>query len=170
MWAHPGKKLLFMGSEFAQSAEWSSERGLDWWLLQFAEHAGVLQTVTDLNSFYVRTPALWERDDEPGGFEWIDANDSGSNVFTWLRWDTAGGCVAVIANLSPIPRFGYHVGLPFSGTWREALNTDAIEYGGSGVGNFGAIEAVDEPWHGRPASALVSAPPLATTYFYRLPD
>ena len=165
MWAHPGKKLLFMGSEFAQSSEWSSERSLDWWLLQFPEHAGVLQAVTDLNAVYASTPALWQRDDEPAGFEWIDANDSGSNSFSWLRWDDDGGCVAVISNLSPVPREGYRLGLPFAGRWDEILNTDAAAYGGSGLGNFGAIEAEATSWHGRPASAQIILPPLSTSYF-----
>ena len=165
MWAHPGKKLLFMGSEFAQSAEWSSERGLDWWLLQFPEHAGILQTVTDLNRIYVGTPALWQRDDDSSGFEWIDANDSGSNAFSWLRWGDDGSCVAVLSNLSPVPREGYQIGLPFAGTWTEVMNTDASEYGGSGMGNFGAIEATSASWHGRPASAHIVLPPMATTYF-----
>ncbi len=165
MWAHPGKKLLFMGSEFAQSQEWSSERSLDWWLLQFAEHSGVLRTVTDLNSVYRQTPALWERDSDPGGFEWIDANDSTANTFSWLRWDTLGRPVAVIANLSPVPREDYRLGLPFVGRWTEILNTDARQYGGSGLGNLGAVEAHAEPWHGRPASARLVLPPLSTSYF-----
>jgi len=171
MWAHPGKKLLFMGSEFAQSAEWSAERGLDWWLLQFPEHAGILQTVTDLNHLYSATPALWQRDDDPGGFEWIDANDSASNAFSWLRWGDDGSCLAVISNLSPIPREGYQLGLPFAGTWTEVLNTDSDIYGGSGRGNYGSIEAYDVSWHGRPASAFITLPPMSTTYFfYARPD
>ena len=165
MWAHPGKKLLFMGSEFAQSGEWSSERSLDWWLLQFPEHSGVLQAVTDLNRLYRETPALWQRDDDPGGFEWIDANDSGSNAFSWIRRDDEGGCLAVIANLSPVPREGYRLGLPHAGRWTEVLNTDAVGYGGSGLGNFGAITAEEVPWHGRPASASIILPPLSTTWF-----
>lgn len=165
MWGHPGKKLLFMGSEFAQSHEWSSERSLDWWLLQFPEHAGVLQVVTDLNTLYRETPALWQRDDEPAGFEWIDANDAGANTFSWLRWSDDGGCLAVVANLSPVPREGHRIGLPMTGRWTEVLNTDAVVYGGSGLGNLGAIEADDTAWHGRPASAAVTLPPLATLFF-----
>ncbi len=165
MWAHPGKKLLFMGCELAQSGEWSSERSLDWWLLQFPEHAGVLQTVTDLNRLYRATPALWQRDDDPGGFEWIDANDSVSNAFSWLRRDDEGGVVAVVANLSPVPREGYRLGLPVEGTWTEVLNTDAVEYGGSGLGNLGAIHAEPISWHGRPASAQLILPPLSTSIF-----
>ncbi|MDP1877440.1 MAG: 1,4-alpha-glucan branching protein GlgB [Actinomycetota bacterium] len=165
MWGHPGKKLLFMGSEFAQSGEWSAERGLDWWLLQFPEHSGVLQAVVDLNRVYRESPALWQRDDDPSGFEWIDANDSGSNAFSWVRNGDDGQCIAVMANLSPVPREGYRLGLPRAGTWTEVLNTDAREYGGSGMGNFGAIEAVESPWHGRPASAQIILPPMSTSYF-----
>jgi len=166
MWAHPGKKLLFMGSEFAQSAEWNHDSSLDWWLTEFAEHEGVMRTVADLNAVYRRTPALWQLDDEPGGFEWIDANDSTANAFTWLRWDRAGNCLAVAVNMSPMPRADYRIGLPFAGAWHEVLNTDAGEYGGSGMGNLGTVAAVPEPWHGRPASATIVLPPLATTYLY----
>jgi 1,4-alpha-glucan branching enzyme len=165
MWGHPGEKLLFMGSEFAQSSEWSSERSLDWWLLQFPEHAGVLQTVTDLNTLYAQTPPLWQRDDDPGGFEWIDANDSGSNAFSWIRWDDDGGCVAVVSNLSPVPREAYRLGLPLAGPWAEILNTDAVVYGGSGLGNLGQITAEAHSWHGRPASAQIVLPPLSTSWF-----
>ncbi len=164
MWGHPGKKLLFMGSEFAQSQEWSSERGLDWWLLQFPEHAGVLQVVTDLNALYAATPALWQRDDDPGGFEWIDANDAQANTFAWIRWDADSGCMAVTSNLSPVPREGHRIGLPFAGRWTEVLNTDAADYGGSGMGNLGSITAEEIPWHGRPASAEIVLPPLSTTF------
>ncbi len=165
MWAHPGRKLLFMGSEFAQSGEWDDERGLDWWLLQFDEHAGILRTVTDLNHVYQAVPALWELDDEPAGFSWIEANDHGANVFSWLRFDSSGNSVACLVNLSPVPRTGYRIGLPSAGDWRELLNTDAKEYGGSGMGNLGLVHA--DPargWHGRPASAEVTLPPLATVY------
>ena len=165
MWAHPGKKLLFMGSEFAQSHEWSDERSLDWWLLQFPEHEGVLRTVTDLNHVYRATPALWQRDSDTGGFEWIDANDSASNAFSFLRWDDSGHPLAVVTNMSPVARPDYRIGLPFAGMWTEVLNTDAESYGGSGVGNLGAIHAIDDPWHGRPASAAMHLPPLSTTYF-----
>ena len=163
MWAHPGRKLLFMGQEFAQSAEWSAERGLDWWLLQFAEHEGVLQTVRDLNAAYRSTPALHDLDDVPAGFEWIHADEFSINVFPWLRWGRDGSAVAVLANLSPVPR-GYRVGLPFTGRWVELMNTDATAYGGSGAGNLGAVTATDAGWHGRPASADVVLPPLSTIY------
>jgi 1,4-alpha-glucan branching enzyme len=165
MWAHPGKKLLFMGSEFAQSNEWASDRSLDWWLLQFPEHSGVLRTVTDLNAIYRQTPALWQRDDDPSGFEWIDANDVAANTFSWFRRDDAGNLLAVVANMSPVPREDYRIGLPEAGTWTEVLNTDAAEYGGSGLGNYGAVTAEDVPWHGRPASVSLTLPPLSTVWF-----
>ncbi len=164
MWAHPGKKLLFMGSEFAQSGEWASQRSLDWSLLQFSEHAGILRTVSDLNNVYLATPALWQRDDDPGGFEWIDAGDAQGNIFTWLRWDKNGRPLACAANFSPTPHENYRIGLPISGRWIEVLNTDADVYGGSGVGNLGGVEAVEVPWQGRPASAQLVLPPLAAIY------
>ena len=164
MWAHPGRKLLFMGGEFAQSTEWNADAGLEWWLLQFDEHAGVARALRDINVAYRANPPLWQRDDDPAGFEWIDANDAESNVFSWIRWDDDGHPVVSLANMSAVPREGYLIGLPASGEWREILNTDAVEYGGSGVGNLGAVTASDEPWHGRPASARVTLPPLATIW------
>ena len=164
MWAHPGRKLLFMGGEFAQSTEWNADAGLEWWLLQFDEHSGVARALRDINVAYRANPPLWQRDDDPAGFEWIDANDAESNVFSWIRWDDDGHPVVSLANMSAVPREGYLIGLPASGEWREILNTDAVEYGGSGVGNLGAVTASDEPWHGRPASARVTLPPLATIW------
>ncbi len=170
MWAHPGRKLLFMGSEFAQSSEWDSERGLEWWLLQFQEHSGILRTVSDLNRVYRELPPLWELDDEPAGFSWIEANDHGANVFSWLRFDRTGAAVACLVNLSPVPRTGYRIGLPWAGTWSEVLNTDAKIYGGSGMGNLGEVQAsTQRSWHGRPASAEVTLPPLATVYLASSP-
>jgi len=164
MWAHPGKKLLFMGAEFAQSAEWSSERGLDWWLLQFAEHADTLRFVSDLNALYQRTPALWQQDFDPAGFEWIDAHDASSNIFTWLRWSIDGTPMACVINFSPMVYSDYRLGLPFAGRWTECLNSDAHEYGGSGVGNLGIVNAETTTWQGRPASAPITVPPLAALY------
>ena len=164
MWAHPGKKLLFMGSEFAQSGEWNSEGTLDWWLLQHSEHQGVLQAVTDLNAVYRANPALWQQDNMPEGFDWIDANDWQGNVFSWLRWDGEGNPVAIVVNFSPVPHEHYRLGLPFVGTWHEILNTDAQTYGGSGMGNLGSVVATESGWHGRPASATVVVPPLAAIY------
>jgi 1,4-alpha-glucan branching enzyme len=164
MWAHPGRKLLFMGGEFAQSTEWNADSELAWWLMQFEEHAGVARAVRDINAAYRATPALWQRDDDPAGFEWIDANDAESNVFSWIRWDDSGRPVVSLSNMSAVPRDNYLLGLPVSGQWQEILNTDAREYGGSGVGNMGVVTATDEPWHGRPARARVTLPPLATIW------
>ncbi len=164
MWAHPGKQLLFMGQEFAQDAEWSEERGLDWWLLEHAEHRGVQEMLRDANKVYQATPALWALDHSPRGFEWIDANDQNNNTFSWLRWDGDGGVIACISNFSAIPHFDYRIGLPFAGEWEEVLNTDAETYGGSGVGNFGQVSAEEVPWHARPASASISVPPLGAVW------
>jgi 1,4-alpha-glucan branching enzyme len=165
MWGHPGKQLLFMGCEFAQSAEWKSENSLDWWLTDFDEHRGVRECVKQLNHQYRATPALWERDHEPGGFEWLISDDADNNVFAWLRWGQDGRVMACVSNFSPVPRSSHHLPLPFAGEWLEVLNTDASEYGGSGQGNLGRIIASDEPLHGRPASAHVVVPPLATVWF-----
>lgn len=164
MWAHPGKKLLFMGAEFAQSAEWSSARGLDWWLLQFAEHAQTLEFIGDLNGVYQRTPALWQQDFEPDGFEWIDADNASANVFTWLRWSKDGAPMASVINFSPVVHHDYQLALPMSGTWVEILNSDAETFGGSGVGNLGQVQATDDPWAGRAASARITVPPLGALY------
>jgi 1,4-alpha-glucan branching enzyme len=180
MWAHPGKQLLFMGSEFGQVSEWSADNGLDWWVLDFEVHQGVQQLARDLNAIYRQTPALWQLDTSPEGFSWIDANDAQGNVLSFVRSaavpGTIGpgamvaaqadskGVIACIANFSALPHLQYRVGLPQAGRWREVLNTDAVIYGGSGVGNLGGIDAVPEPWHGRPASAVITAPPMAVLW------
>ena len=209
MWAHPGKQLLFMGSEFAQGAEWSAERGLDWWVLGDEHHAGTQQLVRDLNRVYQDNPALWALDHYPDGFAWIDANDAGGNVLSFLRFagdspppdsaappdgsasapgspappDGSGappdgrgaaeppvrpGILACIVNFSGVPHLRYQVGLPLPGRWREVINTDAFGYGGSGVGNLGMIEAVPEPFHSQPASAVLAVPPLGVLWL--VPD
>ena len=164
MWAHPGKQLLFMGSELGQYAEWSESRGLDWWLLDNHDHRGVQQCLADLNRVYRDTPALWSRDNEPAGFEWIDADDSKGNTFSWLRWGHDDAVIACLSNFSGGPHEDYRVGLPFGGQWNEVVNTDAEAYGGSGVGNMGAVYAEEIPWHGRPYSAIVRVPPLGTLW------
>lgn len=164
MWAHPGRKLLFMGSEFGQSSEWSSDRGVDWWLLQFDEHAELLHLVADLNRIYRTTPALWQRDFEPEGFEWIDPHAADMNIFTWIRWDDEGSPLIYAANYSPELRTDFRLALPWAGAWQEILNTDARPYGGSGVGNLGVVQADDQPWQGREASALITLPPLGALY------
>lgn len=163
MWAHPGKKLLFMGSEFAQSSEWSSEHGLDWWLTQFPEHVGITHLVSDLNRVYREFPALWQCDDDPSGFQWIEADNASENVFSWLRWDAQGQCMAIAINMSPVPRDHHRLALPRPGCWTEVVNTDASRYGGTDLGNAGTITAeVDAHGHAR---ATILLPPLAACYF-----
>ncbi len=169
MWAHPGKKLLFMGQEFAQTAEWSHERSLDWHLLENPDHVGVQRLVRDLNHAYKDEPALWELDFEPTGFYWIEANDAENNVVAFARRDTDNDrVVVVVANLSPTPRHGYRLGLPRSGRWREALNTDSSFYGGTDTGNYGGVLSEPLGWHGQPYSAEVSLPPLGVLWL--VPD
>ena len=169
-YAHPGKKLLFMGAEFAQSNEWSETNGLDWWLLDHSENKGVQDCLTELNRCYVKTPALWARDHEPGGFEWIDADDSAANVFSWLRYDADGNAIACVSNFSAVPRAGYRLGLPRTGQWSEVLNTDATTFGGTGTGNGGAVNATGVGWHARPASAVLTLPPLGTIWLQSPPN
>ncbi|MEE2032878.1 1,4-alpha-glucan branching protein GlgB [Rhodococcus sp. CC-R104] len=162
MWAHPGKQLLFMGQEFGQVAEWSEERGLDWWQLEEANtgalHAGVRTLVTDLNRTYRAHPALYTLDTTPGGYSWIDANDSVNNVLSFLRYGSDGSVIACLHNFSGSTHADYRVGLPEPGRWEEVLNTDATAYHGSGIGNLGAVTATAHSWHGRPASARVTLP------------
>jgi 1,4-alpha-glucan branching enzyme len=170
MWAHPGKQLIFMGIEMAQESEWAESRELDWWLLDHVEHRGVHDLVADLNRTYRANPALWSLDQEGGGFSWIDANDSTSNVFSFLRIGKDDSQIACVSNFSAVPRHDYRLGLPEVGEWTEILNTDSELYYGSGVGNMGTVVATDEPWHGRPASAVVQIPPLASVWFRHTPD
>ncbi len=166
MWGHPGKKLLFMGQEFAQPAEWNHDTELPWYLLADARHAGVQRLVRDLNRLYRDTPALHALDNEAAGFEWIDAHDAERSVYSWLRRDAQGGVVAVVCNMTPVTRAGFRLGVPPSpGAWREVLNTDAADYEGSGVGQCGALLAVHaEPSHGRTHSIVLTLPPLATVF------
>jgi 1,4-alpha-glucan branching enzyme len=166
MWAHPGKKLLFMGQENGQIREWNFDQGLEWYLLDYPVHRGVQDTIRDLNRLYRNVPALHARDCEPEGFAWIVVDDADQSVYAWLR---RGGPndpnVVVVCNFTPVPRLRYRIGLPHTGRWREVLNTDAREYGGSGVGNMGGIVGANRPAGGYPASAEVTLPPLATVYF-----
>jgi 1,4-alpha-glucan branching enzyme len=168
MWAHPGKQLLFQGGEFGQEREWSESRSIDWHLLDDPLHAGIKRLVGDLNRTYRATPALWTKDSTPEGFSWIDANDASGNVLSFLRHgldaDGKPTVLACIANFSGSPKRDYRVGLPFAGRWREVLNTDAQSYGGSGVGNLGAVEAEQTMWHGRPASAVLQLPPAGVLW------
>ncbi|CAN5672067.1 1,4-alpha-glucan branching protein GlgB [soil metagenome] len=160
MWAHPGKQLIFQGCEFAQGGEWSEGRSLDWWLLDGDDHSGVLRLVSDLNATYRETPALYTQDVRPEGFSWIDANDATGNVFSFLRWGDDGSVLATVVNFSAVPHERYRLGLPLTGRWEEAVNTDAEIYGGSGVGNLGAVTADGPSWHGQPTSAEIRVPPL----------
>ncbi len=171
MWAHPGKKLMFMGCELAQPAEWSHERSLDWHLLESPEHAGIQSLVRDLNRLYRSEPALYELDSDPAGFWWLQPNDADNNVIAFARRSAgaAGDRVLVfVANLSPVPRSGYRLGLPRSNRWREALNTDSSYYGGSDVGNLGGVVPEPIPWHNQRFSAEVTLPPLAAIWL--VPD
>jgi 1,4-alpha-glucan branching enzyme len=166
MWAHPGKKLLFMGGELAQYAEWSHDRSLDWHLLEFAEHAGVQQLVRELNRVYRAEPALWELDNDPAGFRWLEANDASRNVLAFVRSGKDGTRpVVCVCNLSPEVRERYRVGFPSPGRWAELLNTDSTYYGGTDVGNLGVVEAEAHGWHDQPFSAEVTLPPLAVVWF-----
>ena len=168
MWAHPGKQLLFQGGEFGQEREWSEQRSLDWHLLDDPLHGGIKNLVGDMNRAYRELPALWTRDVTPDGFSWIDANDSSGNVLSFLRHgvdaDGKPTVMACIANFSGSPKPDYRVGLPFAGRWREVLNTDATNYGGSGWGNYGGVDAEQYVWHGRPASAVLQLPPAGVLW------
>jgi 1,4-alpha-glucan branching enzyme len=164
MWAHPGKQLIFMGSEFGQWREWSESRELDWHLLDEPDHAGLQALVAELNARYRDLPALWQRDNDPQGFSWIDANDADRNVLTFFRRGEPGTpAVACLSNFSPEVR-RTRIGLPEAGHYREVLNTDASGYGGGNVGNLGGVVAEPTSWHGLPASAEVTLPPLATIW------
>ena len=165
MWTHPGKKLLFMGGELAQWREWNHDTALDWHLLQESDHAGIQQWVADLNHLYRQEPALYQRDFDAGGFEWIDANDYDNSVATFLRRGNDGSPLLVACNFTPLVREGYRVGVPIAGGWRERLNSDAPTYGGSGVGNLGRVVSEPVKWHGREQSVMLTLPPLAVTVF-----
>ena len=160
MWAHPGKKLLFMGSEFAQNDEWSESAGLQWHLTEYAEHQGVQRTVAELNSVYRSTPALWEKDTNPEGFTWLVGNDAAANVMAFARWDDDASALVCVTNFSPVPHENYQLPFPNAGIWREVLNTDDVNYGGSGVSNEQLIVGASQ-------IASVRIPPLATVWFKR---
>ena len=163
MWAHPGKKLLFMGGEFGQRREWTHEDQLEWWVMALPEHATLQRWVADLNHVYRSEPALYEVDFSHEGFEWIDCNDTETSVISFLRKPRKGdSALLVVCNFTPVPRTNYVLGVPWGGTWREILNSDAREYGGAGFGNFGSVEAAPVAAHGRPFSLSVTVPPLAT--------
>jgi 1,4-alpha-glucan branching enzyme len=171
MWAHPGKKLLFMGGEFAQEREWNHDASLDWHLLNDPVHEGVRNLVRDLNRVYREMPALHERDCEREGFEWIEADDDENSVIAFLRRGrTPVRPALVVCNFTPVPRRDYRVGVPLPGLWRERLNTDSSHYGGSDVGNQGGVRTEEVHWHGQPCSVTLALPPLATVIFECVPD
>jgi 1,4-alpha-glucan branching enzyme len=162
MWTHPGSNLLFMGGEFGQTSEWSIERGLEWWLTQYDYHKGVQSWIKDLNDFYTHTPALFEKQFEPDGFEWIDLADWQNSVITYIRKGKQSQDVVLVAcNFTPVLRKNYRFGVPFAGQWRERLNSDAEKYGGRGAGNDGNILGEKVDCHGRPYSVEVTLPPLS---------
>ena len=160
MWAHPGKKLLFMGSEFAQNDEWNESAGLQWYLTEYAEHQGIQKTVAELNAIYRSTAALWEKDTNPEGFTWLVGNDGAANVLAFARWDDNASSIVSVTNFSPVPHENYQLPFPNAGIWNEVLNTDDINYGGSGVSNEPVIVGASQ-------IASVRIPPLATVWFKR---
>lgn len=171
MWAHPGKQLLFMGSELADWAEWCDVRGMDWRLLDDPAHRGVWRLVGDLNRVYRQTPALWSRDGRMDGFGWITADDVRNHTYSFLRWGAdppgqpgAGSVLACVVNFATVPHERYRIGLPRAGYWEEVVNTDAGQYGGSGVGNRGGVGVVPVPWHGFPGSATLRIPALGAIW------
>ncbi|MDF1811473.1 MAG: 1,4-alpha-glucan branching protein GlgB [Verrucomicrobiales bacterium] len=165
MYAHPGKKLLFQGDEFAQPAEWDHDKSIDWQLLENDEHLGVHRSVKDLNHLYISEAALYETDHDPKGFEWIMQDDAENSVFAFARWSQNGECIVVLVNATPVIRNDYRIGVPGTGFYEEIFNSDAEYYGGANSGNAGGIPAEIEPSHGREQSIVVQLPPLATVYF-----
>ncbi len=163
MYAHPGKKLLFMGGEFAQRREWNHDISLDWHLLEQPAHDGIQHLVRDLNHFYRDTPALYQQDFNAEGFEWIDCSDNVQSVIAFLRrGSNPADLVITVCNMTPVIRSGYRIGVPVAGRYRERINSDAGVYGGSGVGNLGEVSSDEIAVHGRDHSLSLTLPPLAT--------
>jgi len=166
MYAQPGKKLLFMGGEIGQWREWQHDGSLDWHLLENPQHVGVRRWVEDLNSFYRGAPGLHELDCDPSGFEWIDCCDADASVVSLLRKGRINNSeILVVCNFTPVPRLNYRIGVPRGGVWQERLNSDARDYGGSGVGNMGGVEAAPLTCHGRRFSLSLALPPLSILFF-----
>jgi 1,4-alpha-glucan branching enzyme len=162
MWTHPGKKLLFMGCEFGQPTEWNHDAELSWSLLTSEKHRGVQAVLRALNRAYQTEPSLYERDFEPSGFQWVIGDDRAQSVFAFLRFGQDGSApLLVVCNFTPMPRANYRIGVP-AGRWQEILNTDALGFGGSDIGNAGAIDAAELPLHGQSHSVELLLPPLAT--------
>jgi 1,4-alpha-glucan branching enzyme len=166
MWAHPGKKLLFMGGEFGQWREWTEEESLDWHLLETPAHRGVLALIKDLNKLYQKQGALWEADTDPAGFSWIEVDNAAENVIAFRRTAPSNGTeVICVCNFSPVVREGHRIGLPRKGTYKQILNTDSEKYCGGGFGVVKSIRAEKTPWHGLDYSAAITLPPLASVWF-----
>ena len=166
MWSHPGKKLLFMGCEFAQRDEWNHDQSLDWHLLQHDSHQGVQTLIKDLNNVYRNTPALYELDCEGSGFQWLDSENSQQSILVYLRKGKTGTPPAlVIVNLTPSCHYNFCVGVPLAGFYRECLNTDSSRYGGSNVGNSGGVSSVNKPYAGQENTLTLSIPALSTMIF-----
>jgi 1,4-alpha-glucan branching enzyme len=171
MFAHPGKKLLFMGAELGQRAEWNHDRELEWELLNYPEHRGLHRLITDLNALYRREPALYEVDFAWQGFEWMECNDADAGVLAFLRRARQNSeALLVVASFTPAVRENYRVGVPEPGRYREIFNSDAEIYGGSNVGNLGGVVTEPVPWMGRPNSLVLRTPPLGVAFFKRHPD
>ena len=168
MWAHPGKKLLFMGCEFAQNDEWSSEKSLDWHLAQYDEHAGVQKLISDLNHLYKKSQALWQKDVFSDGFQWLVGDDASGNTLAFARWSDSGEVVVSVTNFSPVPHEQYLLPLPSGGSWHELLNTDDPKYGGSGVTNT-AIHVEEFEHKGFKHSTKLRVPPLGTIWLSNQP-
>jgi 1,4-alpha-glucan branching enzyme len=162
MWGHPGKKLLFMGSEIAQWAEWNHDAEIDWATLGNGAHAGIQRLVRDLNRVYRTEPSLHERDADGEGFRWVIGDDRSNSVFAFLRFAQGTRPVLVVCNFTPTPRYDYRIGVPRAGRWQEIVNTDSAFYGGSNVGSEGAVQAVGYAAHGEAQSIVLTLPPLAT--------
>jgi len=166
MFAHPAKKLLFMGGEIGQWNEWNHDTSLDWHLVEYPLHQGLQQWVSDLNRLYRNEPPLFERDFEPSGFDWVDCSDTEQSVIGLIRYaESTDDLVLLVCNFTPIPRVNYRIGVPRKGVWNEVLNSDAREYGGSGQGNLGVVEARPIPFHGRSYSLNLTLPPLSVLFF-----
>ncbi|MFY8022925.1 MAG: 1,4-alpha-glucan branching protein GlgB [Candidatus Nanopelagicaceae bacterium] len=163
MWAHPGKKLLFMGSEFAQNDEWRESQSLDWHLTQYGEHSGVQKLIADINSGYRNNPALWQKDVLTDGFQWLIGDDGAGNTLAFARWAEDGSCLISVTNFSPVPHEHYRLPVPANGKWHEILNTDDPRYGGSGVTNS-SLQLLKEEHRGQPFSIVMKLPPLATVW------
>ncbi len=167
MFTYPGKKLLFMGCEFAQGLEWNDASQLDWYLMDRSQHQGIHKLVSELNHLYQNEAALHEFEFENGGFEWVDCHDASQSVLSYIRWGSNGNFLVVILNFTPVTRQGYRIGLPQAGTYRELLNSDSEYFGGSNAGNEGRIDATPQPWMGQEQSVLLSLPPMGALVLKR---